>query len=153
MECIGLARRFRVVRFIRAGQVRTEDRRAVRGLAGQQAIDGGGIRGIIPAQILCNVEKKLRQKTGDEDVRVADYFDLRMPERNAIEDLLRNRRDALLSKDDSVVGFNVGINVGESAGQTIFHCHIHLIPRRKGDMENPRGGVRHVIPVKGTYPP
>ncbi len=48
-------------------------------------------------------------------------------------------------------GWNVGINIGAYAGQTIFHMHMHLIPRYKGDMENPRGGVRHVIPGKGYY--
>jgi len=48
-------------------------------------------------------------------------------------------------------GFNVGINVNEVAGQTIFHVHIHLIPRYKGDVENPRGGVRGVIPEKQSY--
>ena len=48
-------------------------------------------------------------------------------------------------------GFNVGINVGEAAGQSIFHVHIHLIPRYKGDVENPRGGVRGVIPRKQSY--
>lgn len=48
-------------------------------------------------------------------------------------------------------GFNIGINVGESAGQTCSWPHVHLIPRRKGDMSDPRGGVRHVIPEKGNY--
>lgn len=48
-------------------------------------------------------------------------------------------------------GFNVGQNCGESAGQTVMYPHIHMIPRRKGDMEDPRGGVRHVIPEKGNY--
>jgi len=48
-------------------------------------------------------------------------------------------------------GFNVGMNVGESAGQTVMYPHIHLIPRRTGDMQDPRGGVRHVIPAKGNY--
>ena len=48
-------------------------------------------------------------------------------------------------------GFNIGVNNGESAGQTIFHCHIHLIPRRNNDVENPRGGVRDVIPEKQHY--
>ena len=47
--------------------------------------------------------------------------------------------------------FNVAQNVGEAAGQTVMYPHIHMIPRRKGDMENPRGGVRHVIPEKGNY--
>jgi diadenosine tetraphosphate (Ap4A) HIT family hydrolase len=53
--------------------------------------------------------------------------------------------------DPMVVAFNIGMNAGRAAGQTIFHCHIHLIPRREGDVENPRGGVRHVIPGKGFY--
>lgn len=48
-------------------------------------------------------------------------------------------------------GFNIGVNSGESAGQTIFHAHIHIIPRYQGDVKNPRGGVRHVIPEKGDY--
>ena len=55
------------------------------------------------------------------------------------------------SEDSSVTGFNIGMNNGESAGQTIFHCHIHLIPRRDGDTLNPRGGVRGVIPKKMSY--
>lgn len=47
--------------------------------------------------------------------------------------------------------YNIGQNVGEEAGQTVMWPHVHLIPRRKGDMEDPRGGVRHVIPEKGNY--
>ena len=54
-------------------------------------------------------------------------------------------------KDKTIKGFNIGNNSGEVSGQTIFHCHIHLIPRRKGDTENPRGGVRGVIPEKQKY--
>jgi diadenosine tetraphosphate (Ap4A) HIT family hydrolase len=50
--------------------------------------------------------------------------------------------------DATVAGFNVGINSGEVAGQTVMHCHIHLIPRRMGDHPNPRGGVQGVIPIK-----
>ena len=53
--------------------------------------------------------------------------------------------------DGECDGFNIGMNCGEVAGQTIFHCHVHLIPRRKGDVENPRGGVRHLIAGKGYY--
>ena len=53
--------------------------------------------------------------------------------------------------DKSIDGYNIGVKCGEVAGQTIFHCHIHLIPRRKGDVPNPRGGVRHIIPNKGLY--
>ncbi|MFG6585639.1 MULTISPECIES: HIT domain-containing protein [unclassified Sulfitobacter] len=50
-----------------------------------------------------------------------------------------------------VQGFNVGINAGEAAGQTVFHCHVHLIPRRRGDVASPRGGVRGVIPKRQKY--
>lgn len=57
-----------------------------------------------------------------------------------------------ISEDPTITGLNVGINDGSSAGQTIFHCHIHLIPRRDGDVENPRGGVWHTIPGRGDYP-
>jgi ATP adenylyltransferase len=82
---------------------------------------------------------------------VADYFDLYRPERNAIEDMLHDQRTAILTEDPQVTGFNIGINAGKSAGQTIFHVHVHLIPRREGDVEEPRGGVRGVIPSKQGY--
>ena len=60
---------------------------------------------------------------------------------------IKTKLDADLSPD----GYNVGINVNEAAGQTVFHVHVHLIPRFKGDVENPRGGVRGVIPDKQKY--
>ena len=82
---------------------------------------------------------------------VADFFDLVTSEMKACNDLLQKAKSLIMVEDNSVVGFNVGVNVGEAAGQTVFHCHIHLIPRRKGDVENPRGGVRHVMPGKGYY--
>ena len=82
---------------------------------------------------------------------VADYFDLYQPELNAIHDLLSRQRQSIMHEDKSVTGFNVGINAGKSAGQTVFHVHIHLIPRRNGDVEEPRGGVRGVIPRKQSY--
>ena len=82
---------------------------------------------------------------------VADYFDLHHPERTAIERLLKDERDRIRGEDPDVVGFNVGINAGEAAGQTVMHCHVHLIPRRRGDVPNPRGGVRGVIPSKADY--
>ena len=82
---------------------------------------------------------------------VAGWFDLYRHEKAAIERLLDDQRAALEGLDPSIAGFNVGINAGEAAGQTIFHCHVHLIPRRTGDVENPRGGVRHVIPRRGVY--
>ncbi|MCX2976368.1 HIT family protein [Candidatus Marimicrobium litorale] len=82
---------------------------------------------------------------------VEDYFGLSQDELLACDALLNSLKEKIQQDDSSVAGFNVGINAGEVAGQTIFHCHIHLIPRRKGDAEEPRGGVRHVIPGKGFY--
>ena len=82
---------------------------------------------------------------------VSNYFDLYKPEVNAIHDLMHCIREQLTEQDPSISGFNVGINAGESAGQTIFHCHVHVIPRRDGDVENPKGGVRGVIPQKQSY--
>lgn len=82
---------------------------------------------------------------------VSDYFDLFQPERNAMQALMEQQRAIILQSDPSVTAFNVGINAGADAGQTIFHCHMHLIPRRKGDVEEPRGGVRGVIPAKQKY--
>lgn len=80
-----------------------------------------------------------------------DYFELGQAEINAINHLMTKYKDLTCAADPFVTGFNVGMNCGEDAGQTIFHCHIHLIPRRKGDVENPRGGIRHLIPGKGSY--
>ena len=82
---------------------------------------------------------------------VASYFELGQAEINAINQLIIDAKAEIEKADDTVTGFNIGINNGESAGQTIFHCHIHLIPRRDGDIEDPRGGIRHVIPGKGFY--
>lgn len=79
------------------------------------------------------------------------YFDLIDTELAAANDLLRRMRSHILEADPSVQGFNVGANIGRVSGQSIFHCHIHLIPRRKGDIENPLGGVRAVIPGKMRY--
>jgi ATP adenylyltransferase len=82
---------------------------------------------------------------------VPGYFDLNADEKRAIEELLEEVRLDVLARDPNVAGFNIGINVGAAAGQTIFHCHVHLIPRRPGDVANPRGGVRAVIPGKADY--
>ena len=73
------------------------------------------------------------------------------PERNAIQQLVEERRQAILDSDDTVTGFNIGNNIGEDGGQTVMHCHTHLIPRRKGDVNDPRGGIRGVIPDKQRY--
>jgi ATP adenylyltransferase len=65
--------------------------------------------------------------------------------------LLDQVRLRVLGDDKAVQGFNVGMNCGETAGQTIMHCHVHLIPRRPGDVDRPRGGIRAVIPGKAVY--
>ena len=80
-----------------------------------------------------------------------DYFELTKEELLACNELLHQLKESIIEEDPAVVAFNIGMNAGEAAGQTVFHCHIHLIPRRKGDVENPRGGVRHLMPNKGFY--
>jgi diadenosine tetraphosphate (Ap4A) HIT family hydrolase len=70
---------------------------------------------------------------------------------NAINLLMAEQKTILQVQDSTIDAFNIGMNCGETAGQTIFHCHVHLIPRRKGDVDNPRGGVRHIIPGRGFY--
>ena len=82
---------------------------------------------------------------------IQDYFDLTTEELIACDQLIRSLKDEISNSDNSVNGFNIGMNSGETAGQTIFHCHIHLIPRRTGDVDNPRGGVRRIIPGMGNY--
>jgi diadenosine tetraphosphate (Ap4A) HIT family hydrolase len=82
---------------------------------------------------------------------VPDYFSITEAEQLACLELLHALRKQILGEDSTVAGFNVGINVGAEAGQTVEHCHIHLIPRRAGDVPNPRGGIRHIIPRKGFY--
>lgn len=80
---------------------------------------------------------------------VPDYFGLSPEELLACDAVLRQLRSQIEDEDSTVEGFNIGMNVGEVAGQTVFHCHIHLIPRRRGDIPDPRGGVRNLIPGKG----
>jgi diadenosine tetraphosphate (Ap4A) HIT family hydrolase len=82
---------------------------------------------------------------------VSDYFGLTQDELLACDALIRRLRQTILEEDPAVAGFNIGANAGAVAGQTVFHCHIHLIPRREDDVANPRGGVRHTIPGKGFY--
>ena len=82
---------------------------------------------------------------------VTDYFDLSSEELTACQRLIADTKSRLKATDQRISGFNVGINSGKSAGQTIDHCHIHLIPRRDGDIANPKGGVRGVIPDKQQY--
>ena len=82
---------------------------------------------------------------------VETYFELTNEEIQACNELILKTKEKILRKDSSVKGFNIGTNVGRSAGQSIMHCHIHLIPRREGDVKNPQGGVRSVIPNKQHY--
>jgi len=82
---------------------------------------------------------------------IEDYFGLTQDEILGCDSLLRAVRDDIMKHDSLVKGFNIGMNSGAVAGQTVFHCHIHLIPRREGDVEEPRGGVRWVIPSKANY--
>lgn len=81
---------------------------------------------------------------------VADWFDTTAEERGDILALADAAR-AWLIREYSPDGFNLGVNAGEAAGQTVFHVHLHLIPRYKGDVANPRGGVRGVIPARQSY--
>ena len=82
---------------------------------------------------------------------VIDYFELTDEELVACNDLIKVIKEEVLFKDKNVKAFNIGTNAGKIAGQSIMHCHIHLIPRRKGDVGDPRGGVRGVIPEKQKY--
>ena len=82
---------------------------------------------------------------------VADYFELHDSEVRAIHRLLEGLRQSSGRPMTLVAGFNMGVNAGAVAGQTVGHCHVHLIPRRAGDVENPRGGVRAAIPGKADY--
>ena len=82
---------------------------------------------------------------------VEKYFDLTNEEIQACNELILKTKEKISKQDFSVKGFNIVTNVGKSAGQSIMHCHIHLIPRREGDVENPQGGVRSVIPKKQHY--
>lgn len=80
----------------------------------------------------------------------SDFFALSNEEK---EDLLLciDQAKSIIESEHQPDGYNIGMNCGEAAGQTIFHFHCHLIPRYQGDIENPRGGIRNCIPGKGNY--
>ena len=80
-----------------------------------------------------------------------DYFDLTNDELIACNDLIKKIKSEITAKDKTVKAFNIGTNAGKISGQSIMHCHIHLIPRRDGDVEKPQGGVRSVIPKNQHY--
>ena len=82
---------------------------------------------------------------------IETYFELTYEEIQSCNELILKTKEKILKQDSSVKGFNIGTNAGKVAGQSIRHCHIHLIPRREGDVEDPQGGVRSVIPKKQHY--
>ena len=82
---------------------------------------------------------------------IVDYFELSNEELIACNDLIKIIKNEIFNKDQTVKAFNIGTNAGKESGQSIMHCHIHVIPRREGDVENPQGGVRSVIPKKQHY--
>ena len=82
---------------------------------------------------------------------VENYFDMSEEEVSSCNKLIKKMRNKIQELDPTVDGFNIGTNSGKVAGQSIMHCHIHLIPRRKKDVDNPQGGVRGVIPSKQHY--
>ena len=83
---------------------------------------------------------------------VASFREMTPDEWAAVHRLARTLAAAMQAEDPAVQGFNLGINDGRPAGQTVFHVHVHLIPRRSGDVKQPEGGVRGVIPGKASYP-
>ena len=118
--------------------------------------------------IFCNLDRAILAET-DQSLAFPDTFPvskghtLVIPKRHIetiwdmtneeyadVFDLIRKVKDILNAKFDPD-GFNVGVNCGEAAGQTVFHAHVHIIPRYIGDVPNPRGGVRNIIPGKGNY--
>lgn len=82
---------------------------------------------------------------------IGSFFELTKSEYEDCISMLRRTKSRLLELDESITSFNIGINDGSDAGQTIPHCHIHLIPRRRNDIESPIGGVRNIFPGKGNY--
>ena len=79
-----------------------------------------------------------------------DFFDLSDKEKSELPELITAAKH-LIEKEHNPTGYNIGMNCGTSAGQTVYHFHCHVIPRYEGDVENPRGGIRNVIPGMGYY--
>ncbi|SFT09401.1 HIT family protein [Sphingobacterium wenxiniae] len=94
---------------------------------------------VSPGHILV-ISKELRQ----------DYFALTEVEKVDLDNAIRLAKQ-LIEENHSPDGYNIGMNCGEAAGQTVYHFHCHVIPRYKGDMDDPRGGVRHCVQGKGYY--
>ncbi len=102
------------------------------------------------------LEEDYHVKVFEDKYPVTEGHLLFVPKYNTIPVLMDAFEDAVrdgirMVNEGQIDGFNVGFNYGEAAGQTVKWPHVHLIPRRKGDMKDPTGGVRHVIPEKGNY--
>jgi diadenosine tetraphosphate (Ap4A) HIT family hydrolase len=82
---------------------------------------------------------------------VADYFDLSLEEQAAINELINKQKAELDQREPKPDGYNIGLNSNSFAGQTMPHAHVHLIPRYEGDVEDARGGIRHIIPETAKY--
>ena len=82
---------------------------------------------------------------------VKNYFELSNDELVACNKIIMQSKNKIEQDDQTIEGFNLGTNCGKVAGQSINHCHIHFIPRRVGDVDNPQGGVRGVIPSLQHY--
>ncbi len=80
----------------------------------------------------------------------SEYFELTEEEKQSLTETIDIAK-TIIEKENKPDGYNIGMNCGEVAGQTVFHFHCHIIPRYKGDMKNPRGGVRHCVEGKGSY--
>jgi len=81
---------------------------------------------------------------------IVSWFDATPEEQQALTSAIAVAR-SLVEQEHQAHGYNVGMNLGEAAGQTVMHLHLHVIPRYRGDVASPRGGVRHVIPAKADY--
>lgn len=79
-----------------------------------------------------------------------DYFSLSQSEKEELPQLI-DKAKSIIEESFNPMGFNIGMNCGEAAGQTVMHFHCHVIPRYKGDMDDPRGGIRHCVEGKGYY--
>ena len=109
--------------------------------------------------IFCKIDKKNIIFENDyayasyDSYPVSKFHTLIIPKRHISDfyEIIHHVKAVIEKKDKFVKGFNIGTNAGLISGQTIMHCHIHVIPRRKGDVDNPQGGVRGVIPLKQHY--
>ena len=98
----------------------------------------------------CIKETKSKLKKSPNSLHLLNYQAMAYSALKRDKEALQSYEN-IIKKDPSVKGFNLGTNIGKVSGQSILHCHLHLIPRREGDVDNPQGGVRSVIPNKQHY--